>query len=92
MPWLLDSSELIYGRRSRPIPGQDRRGEPIRPVLRKALQTKPGVAEAQGTARLSGAKQSAKAKRTAEKLAADKRAAQKASERNAIGTTKSPTK
>jgi uncharacterized protein YaiL (DUF2058 family) len=56
------------------------------------LQTKPGVAEAQGTARLSGAKQSAKAKRTAEKLAADKRAAQKASERNAIGTTKSPTK
>ena len=30
VPWLLDSSELIYGRRSRPLPGQDRRGEPIR--------------------------------------------------------------
>jgi len=39
VPWLLDSSELIYGRRSRPIPGQDRRGEPIRsrPVPRKSL-------------------------------------------------------
>ncbi|MFT4234714.1 MAG: APC family permease, partial [Microbacterium sp.] len=26
VPWLLDSSELIYGRRSRPLPGQDRAG------------------------------------------------------------------
>ena len=32
VPWLLDSSELIYGRRSRPLPGQERRGEPVRPV------------------------------------------------------------
>ena len=40
VPWLLDSSELVYGRRSRPIPGQDRRGEPVRPVrpvARKAM-------------------------------------------------------
>ncbi len=37
VPWLLDSSELIYGRRSRPIPGQDRRGEPVRPVKRTAM-------------------------------------------------------
>ena len=39
VPWLLDSSELIYGRRSRPIPGQERRGEPVRPrpVPRKPL-------------------------------------------------------
>jgi amino acid transporter len=37
VPWLLDSSELIYGRRSRPIPGQDRRGEPIRPRPRVAI-------------------------------------------------------
>ncbi|MFC6356029.1 APC family permease [Luethyella okanaganae] len=37
VPWLLDSSELIYGRRSRPIPGQDRRGEPVRPVPRKPI-------------------------------------------------------
>ncbi|MFT4030454.1 MAG: APC family permease [Protaetiibacter sp.] len=34
VPWLLDSSDLIYGRRSRPLPGQDRRGEPVRPPLR----------------------------------------------------------
>lgn len=26
VPWLLDSSELIYGRRSRPLPGEDRAG------------------------------------------------------------------
>ena len=28
VPWLLDSSELIYGRRSRPLPGQERGGLP----------------------------------------------------------------
>ncbi len=37
VPWLLDSSSLIYGRRSRPLPGQDRRGEPVRPVPRRPL-------------------------------------------------------
>jgi len=37
VPWLLDSSELIYGRRSRPLPGQDRRGEPVRPPKRLPL-------------------------------------------------------
>jgi amino acid transporter len=37
VPWLLDSSSLIYGRRSRPLPGQDRRGEPVRPVVRRPL-------------------------------------------------------
>jgi amino acid transporter len=31
VPWLLDSSDVVYGRRSRPIPGQERRGEPVRP-------------------------------------------------------------
>ncbi|WP_460775450.1 APC family permease [Microbacterium sp. GXF7504] len=29
VPWLLDSSELIYGRRSRPLPGQERAGRRI---------------------------------------------------------------
>jgi amino acid transporter len=38
VPWLLDSSELLYGRRSRPFPGQDRRGEPVRPPIRRAVQ------------------------------------------------------
>ena len=37
VPWLLDSSTLIYGRRSRPLPGEDRRGEPRRPVVRQPL-------------------------------------------------------
>jgi hypothetical protein len=37
VPWLLDSSDLIYGRRSRPLPGQDRRGEPVRPVPRAPM-------------------------------------------------------
>ncbi len=36
VPWLLDSSELLYGRRSRPFPGQERRGEPVRPALRRS--------------------------------------------------------
>lgn len=29
VPWLLDSSELVYGRRSRPVPGQERAGRPV---------------------------------------------------------------
>ncbi|MBX3100509.1 MAG: APC family permease [Salinibacterium sp.] len=37
VPWLLDSSTLIYGRRSRPLPGQDRRGEPRRPIVRRPM-------------------------------------------------------
>ncbi len=43
VPWLLDSSTLIYGRRSRPLPGQDRRGEPKRPVLRRHLPPATGA-------------------------------------------------
>jgi len=41
VPWLLDSSDVIYGRRSRPLPGQDRRGEPVRPVPRRPLAESP---------------------------------------------------
>jgi amino acid transporter len=36
VPWLLDSSELIYGRRSRPLPGQERAGRPFDPTLTEA--------------------------------------------------------
>lgn len=32
VPWMLDSSELIYGRRSRPLPGQQRGGQPLPPA------------------------------------------------------------
>jgi hypothetical protein len=54
VPWLLDSSTLIYGRRSRPLPGQDRRGEPRRPVARRPMPpAKSGTAtKASGTAML----------------------------------------
>jgi amino acid transporter len=43
VPWLLDSSDLIYGRRSRPLPGQDRRGEPVRskPIKREPHRATP---------------------------------------------------
>lgn len=57
VPWLLDSSDLIYGRRSRPLPGQDRRGEPVRPVKRAPIAPANGAvstvdaAEAAGSAR-----------------------------------------
>ncbi|AZH82891.1 APC family permease [Plantibacter sp. PA-3-X8] len=41
VPWLLDSSELIYGRRSRPLPGQERRGEIVR--VKKPIERKPHI-------------------------------------------------
>ena len=37
VPWLLDSTRALYNRPQRPLPGQDRRGEPVRPVMRKPL-------------------------------------------------------
>jgi amino acid transporter len=52
VPWLLDSSELVYGRRSRPLPGQDRRGEPIRAIPRRPLA--PAAPTAAGRGRRGG--------------------------------------
>ena len=37
VPWLLDSTKALYLRPQRPLPGQTRRGEPVRPVMRKPL-------------------------------------------------------
>lgn len=37
VPWLLDSSQALYNRPGRPLPGQERRGEPVRAVVRKPL-------------------------------------------------------
>ena len=37
VPWLLDSSTLIYGRRSRAVAGDARRGEPRTPPVRSHL-------------------------------------------------------
>jgi amino acid transporter len=64
VPWLLDSSDLIYGRRSRPLPGQDRRGEPLRPVRRRPMPPAAG-------------RQAAQKKAAAQKAAAQKTALQK---------------
>ncbi|MET0781349.1 MAG: APC family permease [Microbacterium sp.] len=49
VPWLLDSSELIYGRRSRPLPGQERSGLPTaqpRPAVEKEEERTSGVGPA----------------------------------------------
>ncbi|MFT4218996.1 MAG: APC family permease [Microbacterium sp.] len=40
VPWLLDSSELVYGRRSRPYPGQQRAGEPVDAGLAQRMAEK----------------------------------------------------
>jgi hypothetical protein len=50
VPWLLDSSQLIYGRRSRPIPGQDRRGEPVRPAMPVRRHVRDTGAQVRGAA------------------------------------------
>jgi amino acid transporter len=97
VPWLLDSSELIYGRRSRPVPGDARRGEPRRPVVRKAMPpakqitTRAGASKARSAAKVSAARQSAAAKQSAEKLASDSRAEakQKQTAGNSSNTTDS---
>jgi amino acid transporter len=91
VPWLLDSSELIYGRRSRPVPGQDRRGEPVRPVKRRAAPPagRSDSARARASAadaRKSPARQAADAKRGAEDLANVKRAREKATARKTAGS------
>ncbi len=53
VPWRLDSSDLIYGRRSRPLPGQARRGEPVMTTARIPLppvdKLTPGSDEAKPT-------------------------------------------
>jgi amino acid transporter len=42
VPWLLDSSELIYGRRSRPLPGQERSGLPAGQPAHHHRVSRPG--------------------------------------------------
>ncbi|HEY0258490.1 MAG TPA: APC family permease [Lacisediminihabitans sp.] len=37
VPWLLDSSKTLYDKPYRPLPGQDRSGQPRRPVMRMPL-------------------------------------------------------
>jgi amino acid transporter len=47
VPWLLDSSKNLY-KASRPLPGQDRRGEPRRPIMRTPLPPVSGAATPAG--------------------------------------------
>ena len=78
VPWLLDSSSLIYGRRSRPLPGQDRRGEPVRPIARRPLE--PASAGARPRAgMMTAAAESAAAKSAANAAAKTSAAAAKKS-------------
>jgi amino acid transporter len=37
VPWLLDSTKALYTRPQRPLPGQERRGDPVRAVPRAPL-------------------------------------------------------
>ncbi|MEP6841979.1 MAG: APC family permease [Pseudolysinimonas sp.] len=76
VPWLLDSSDLIYGRRSRPLPGQDRRGEPRRPVQRRAMPP----ADLKAAREAARAARNGDPMRTPTRSAADKEAARKAAE------------
>jgi len=72
VPWLLDSSELIYGRRSRPLPGQDRRGEPPRPMpARRAGHSTPAARAAAAAEAIAAANAEVRGK--AEAAAADER-------------------
>nr|WP_235566690.1 APC family permease [Microbacterium sp. Root61] len=50
VPWLLDSTELIYGRRSRVLPGQERSGLPQNQAAHHARVSRPaGPPESSGT-------------------------------------------
>jgi len=54
VPWLLDDAKLLLRRPPRPVPGQDRRGEPARPLIRRHIT---GVdAPARSQERHSGAR------------------------------------
>ncbi|WP_195907899.1 APC family permease [Microbacterium gorillae] len=47
VPWLLDSSEVIYGRRSRTMPGQERRGIPATAATPRRATRPAGPPEAE---------------------------------------------
>ncbi len=83
VPWLLDSSDMLYGRRSRPLPGQDRRGEPVRPVMRRPM------APAKTPATRSATKRQAAAAKAAQDRAVHAKASPPAA---APGSTSGPAK
>lgn len=88
VPWLLDSSDLIYGRRSRPLPGQDRRGEPVRRVVRTPMAPADPAAARRASGRPSAQKRQSPARKAAEaRASAESEAATRT--RSAAGSSSS---
>ncbi len=61
VPWRLDSSDLIYGRRSRALPGQARRGEPVMTTARIPLPPASGTGPIQTPSKRTVRKTASKA-------------------------------
>ena len=81
VPWLLDSSKSLYSRSSRPLPGDVRRGEPRRPIMRKPLPPAAPAARKVGlsTTEISTESQVDRAARLARQSAAKKASAKSSS-------------
>ena len=83
VPWLLDSSRNLYARSYRPYPGESRRGEPRRPLLRKPLP--PAAPAAQKAGALFGGGRAESQVDRAARLARES-AAKKSAARNSSST------
>ncbi|CAN5464641.1 APC family permease [soil metagenome] len=85
VPWLLDSSRNLYSRSYRPLPGESRRGEPRRPIMRKPLP--PAAPAARKSSVLSGEGRSESQVDRAARLARES-AAKKSAARNSTSAKK----
>ncbi|MHC5797876.1 APC family permease [Lacisediminihabitans sp. FW035] len=85
VPWLLDSSRNLYSRSYRPLPGESRRGEPRRPIMRKPLP--PAAPAARKSSVLSGEGRSESQVDRAARLARES-AAKKSAARNSTTVKK----
>ncbi len=79
VPWLLDSSRNLYSRSYRPLPGESRRGEPRRPIMRKPLPPAAPAARTSSVSHAEGRSESQvdRAARLARETAAKKSSARK---------------
>ena len=79
VPWLLDSSRNLYSRSYRPLPGESRRGEPRRPIMRKPLPpAAPATRKSNaGSGEVRSESQVDRAARLAREIAAKKSSARK---------------
>jgi hypothetical protein len=85
VPWLLGSSRNLYTRSYRPLPGESRRGEPRRPIMRKPLP--PAAPAARKSSVLSGDGRSESQVDRAARLARES-AAKKSADRNSSSVKK----